>query len=156
MTPDPSRDAHGLAELFHKNSACGRERLQVGDAVTVARKRLLLQAGAEECGEKERRRRGQPASTQPVEAFKVGVQYCPVIAVSIKPPAQPREKGGKESAGIQEGENRSRGSEQKEFQHLFVEPGGRSAGNGGGEFAERLPGRRFDDEVMGCRKTNGA
>ena len=45
-----------------KSGACGIQRLLVGDAVTVACKRLLLQAGTEERGEKERTERGQSRS----------------------------------------------------------------------------------------------
>ena len=62
LTADPSRDADDLAELFQENGACGIQRLLVRNAVTVARKRLLLQAGTEKRRQEERRRRGQSPS----------------------------------------------------------------------------------------------
>ena len=55
LTADPSRDADNLAELLEENGACLIQRLLVRDAVTVAHKRLLLQAGAEKRRQEERR-----------------------------------------------------------------------------------------------------
>ena len=51
---DPCRNAHGLAELFHENGARAIQRLLAWDTVTVAKKGLLFQAGAEKGSHKER------------------------------------------------------------------------------------------------------
>ncbi len=48
--------------------------LLVGNAVTVARERRLLQTGAEERRQEERRRWGCAASIELIEPFKVCVQ----------------------------------------------------------------------------------
>ncbi len=122
LTADPSRDAYGLTELFQENGARGIQCLLVGDAVTVACKRLLLKTWAEECGEKEWWRRGHSASKQSIDTFKICVQYFPVIAVSMEPLTEAGEEDGKESACFQEAKHMSSRSQEEEFLNLFVEP----------------------------------
>ena len=122
MIADPSGNAHGLAELFHENGAHGIQCLLAGDAVPVACKRRFLQDGTEECGEEKRRGWRCSALASPIEAFKICVHDVQVMAASAEPLTELREKGGKESACVQETENRSRSAKQEEFQHLFVEP----------------------------------
>lgn len=95
----------------------------MGNAVQVARKRFLLQGGAEKRCQKERGRGFQSASGQPVEALQVGIQQVQVIVVSSEPPNKSGDEGGQKSAGVQQSESRSGGTEQEEFQHLFIEPG---------------------------------
>ncbi len=122
LIADPSGDAHGLAELFHGSGARGIQCLLVGDAVPVACQHRFLQAGTEECGEEERGGWRCSALALPIEAFKICVQDGQVMAASTEPLTEPGEKGGKESACVQEAENRSRRAKQEEFQDLFVEP----------------------------------
>ena len=122
LTADPPRNGYGLAELFQESGACGIQRLHVGNAVTMPCKRLRLQARTEECSEKERCRRGQPASVEPIEALQVRVQYRQVVAVSQEPSTELRKERRKEPAPLQEGEDRPSGSEEEDFQHFFVKP----------------------------------
>ena len=56
---DPSRDTHGPGDFFHENGACFIQGLLAGNAVTVSCERRLLQTGAEECCQEERRRLGR-------------------------------------------------------------------------------------------------
>src|SRR5208283_5407259 len=77
------------------------------------------------------------------------------MAVSIDPPAEAGEKGGKEPALLQETESRSGRSEEEEFLYLLIEPCRRNAGDGGGELTDAFPGSRFYEEVMGCGKPDG-
>ena len=43
---DPYRDGHGLGDFFHEQGTCGIQCLLVGNAVTVACERRVLQTGA--------------------------------------------------------------------------------------------------------------
>lgn len=123
LAADPPRDGDGFAEFFQE---CGAHRFQgllMGNAVQVTRKRFLLQNRAEKRCQKERRRGVQSASGQPVEALQVRIQQVQVIVVSSEPPNKSGEEGGQKSAGVQQSESRSGGTEQKEFQDLFIESG---------------------------------
>ena len=53
LIADPSRDAHGLAELFHESGAHGIQCLLAGDAVPMAFEHGLLDTGTEEYGEEK-------------------------------------------------------------------------------------------------------
>src|SRR5208283_1704781 len=76
------------------------------------------------------------------------------MAVSIDPPTEAGEKGGKEPALLQENESRSGRSEEEELLYLLIEPRRRNAGGGGRELTDAFPGGRFYDEVVGCGKSN--
>ena len=71
---DPSRDTHDPGDFFHENGTCFIQCLLAGNAVTVSCEGRLLQTGAEECCQEERRREGRAVSTQPIEPFKVRVK----------------------------------------------------------------------------------
>jgi hypothetical protein len=57
-----------------------------------------------------------------IKAFKVCVNQCGALAVSIYPLAESGKKGGKEPALVQEIETRSSRSRKEELLYLFVEP----------------------------------
>jgi hypothetical protein len=122
LIADPSGYAHGLAAFFHGRTASGIQCLLAWDAITVAFKHGFLQAGTEECGEEERWGCWCPPLALPIEAFKICVYDGQVMTVSTEPPAQPREKGSKESACVHQAENRPRSAKQEELQYFFIEP----------------------------------
>ena len=53
-TADPSRDGHGLKDFFHEQGTGVIQCLLVGNAVTVACERRILQTWAEKCCQEER------------------------------------------------------------------------------------------------------
>ena len=71
---DPSRDGRGLKGFLHEHGTRNVQRVSVRNAVTVAGKGRVLQAGAEKGCQEEGRRWGCAAPIQLVEALKVCVQ----------------------------------------------------------------------------------
>ena len=122
MAGDPSGNAYGLYALFHGSGASGFYCLLEGNAVPVACKSCFLYAGTEECGKEERWGRRCSSLAAPIEAFKICVHDRHVVAAFTEPLTETGEKGGKESAYVQEIKDRSRRAQQEEFQNLFVEP----------------------------------
>ena len=124
------------AEFFHEIAAGGIQGLQMGDPLPGAGDRLVLQAGAEEGRQKERRRGLRARLEQPVEGAEVGLQGGPPLLAFLEPPVETGKEGRPAGRCVPEGRR----------------PAGRSRAGRASAFPRRAwPARRGKSWRTGCR-----
>lgn len=154
MAPCPPGNGDRLADLFHTHRTGPIECLLVGNALPVKRESLLFHAGTKDRRKDKPQRGPFPAPAEAIHGIEVPPENGHPVTVTGEPPVETGKKGGQKTALPEKVQGGAGGTEENDLLYLFVEPRGRDAGDGRGQFADTLPGRRFYGEIMGRGKTN--